>query len=424
MNMDTRTTPTQRNPVTLKHHRVLETLRRQIIEGHYAPGSRLPTENELPGLLRAGKQTVVRALNELVHEGLIVRRRGDGSYVAERQAPPLMPGRHLKLGLLWHRSVFPERLEAYFQGLMTRGALTALGLENTAPDWTRVDQKQPTRVTWTSITRGVTAVAIGESKFSHARHPDLAAVRAENFDGLLSLSIIESGWLEDLLGFGIPTVFVDFPNERFAARADQVYVDPLPGYRAAVLALAQAGAKRIHFMGSNMVAAAPSAEMEPSAVFAYQKGRDRVDPDSLLRLHAFRAGMDEAGLQVTEGQIHFCQHSSEAALAERLLAMPRMEQPDAFVCHSAGQAQRMQAIFAAHGVHVWGAGAVDRSFNGTVLPIHIDGAELGRTATELLIWKLQRPQRSALRVGVAMELQGSQQPVPASVEGHHHAQNA
>lgn len=414
--MDTRA---RRSHGTLKHHRVLETLRRQIIEGHYAPGSRLPTENELPGMLRAGKQTVVRALNELVQEGLIVRRRGDGSYVAERQAPPLMPGRHLRLGLLWHRSVFPERLDAYFQGLITRGALAALGLDNAPPDWSRVDQKQPTRVAWASVTRGVTAVAIGESKFSHARHPDLAAVRAENFDGILSLSIIESGWLDDLLGLGIPTVLVDFPNERFAARADQVYVDPLPGYRAAVLALANAGAKQIHFLGSRMVAAAPSAEMPPAEVFAYQKGRDRVDPDSLLRLHAFRAGMDEAGLPVSEQQTHYCQHGAETALAERLLALPRAEWPDAFVCHSARQAQHMREFFAARGVHILGAGAVDRSFNGSVLPIHIDGAELGRTATELLLWKLQRPQRSALRVGVAMELQTSRLPAAAAVGGRH-----
>lgn len=405
---------TRRRPgISPKHQRVLEALRTQIAEGRYPPGSRLPAETELPGMLHAGKQTVVRALNELVREGAIVRRRGDGTYVAEHRRPPLLPGRHLRLGVLWQRSVMADRLHGTFLGAMTRGALAAWGLDGVSLEWMRVGERETTRGVWTSVPRGVTVEALGESVYSRERHPALEAVKAGRYDGILALSIIEEPWIEELLALGTPTVLVDFPNERFAARADQVYVDALPGYRAAVRALAAKGAKRMHFVGAKMVAAAPSAEMTPEEVQAFQRGRERIDPDSFLRLSAFRAGMDELGLAVRESEVHFEHHGGEAALAARLMALPEAERPEAFVCHSETQAEALIKAFAARGVCVQGAGTTEQSLGGAALPIRIDGMELGRTAAELLLWKLQRPQRAPLRVGVPMECAAAAQPVAA-----------
>ena len=51
-----------------KHERVREILRRRIQEGVYPPGSRLPSESELPKLLKVGNQTIRHALNDLVRE--------------------------------------------------------------------------------------------------------------------------------------------------------------------------------------------------------------------------------------------------------------------------------------------------------------------------------------------------------------------
>ncbi|MCW8132161.1 MAG: GntR family transcriptional regulator [Planctomycetota bacterium] len=395
---------TASGPGSLKHRQVLETLRRQITEGHYPPGSKLPTETELPGLLRAGKQTVVRALNELVREGAIVRRRGDGSYVAEREAPPLIPGRHLRIGLLWFRSVLPERLYSFFQGAMTRGAIEACGVEKVLPEWPKVEERQSTRATWRSVTRGVTLEAIGESSFSRARHPNFEDIAAANLDGLITLSIIEEPFLDRLLGLGLPTVLVDFPNERYAARADQVYVDPLPGYRAAVKRFAESGCTRMHFVGSLMEAAAPSTEMPHEEVRAYQLGKRRVDPDSMLRLNAFRTAMDECGLPVPESAVAFEHVGQEEALAAGLLALPEAQRPQALVCHSIKQADGVQRCLGARGVRVLSAGAADGPYQGPALPIFIDGTELGRTAVELLLWKFQRLRRTPLRVGVPMDL--------------------
>jgi len=398
-----------------KHQRVHEQLRREILEGIYPGGSRLPTETELPRLFRVGKQTVVRALNELVREGLVIRRRGDGSYVADRKRPPLYAGRHLRLGILWPRSVFPERLVTEFWGGMTRGALDAWGVDLSKGEWPRVGERETTKGMWTSVPTGVTVECVGESVYSRERHPELEVISAGRFDGLLSLSIIEESWLEQLLALNIPTVIVDFPNERFRTRADQVYVDALPGYRAAVKHFADRGFRRIHYVGALVHVAAPSKDMKPEDVIAYQAGKQRVDPDSLLRLSAWRMGMDECGLAAPEAWVHYEFHGHEARLAEKILALPPDQRPEAVVCHGVNQAERLMKEFSDRGTVVRGAGATALGYGGPAVPITVDSTELGRTAAELLVWKLHQPRRLALRAGVPMTL-GNHPTQPASAE--------
>jgi DNA-binding GntR family transcriptional regulator len=58
-------------------------LRVAIGNGTYAPGDRLPTEAELAQQFATTKATVVHALQQLVFEGMIERRRGLGSFVAQ-----------------------------------------------------------------------------------------------------------------------------------------------------------------------------------------------------------------------------------------------------------------------------------------------------------------------------------------------------
>jgi GntR family phosphonate transport system transcriptional regulator len=58
-------------------------LRREIAEGVYRTGDKLPTEKELSGRFSVNRHTVRRALGELTSEGAITVRRGSGAYVAE-----------------------------------------------------------------------------------------------------------------------------------------------------------------------------------------------------------------------------------------------------------------------------------------------------------------------------------------------------
>jgi GntR family transcriptional regulator, histidine utilization repressor len=68
---------------TLPYVAVKASLRRRIAEGGWQPGARLPSERELVQQFGCARMTVHRALRELEDEGLIERRQGSGSYVAE-----------------------------------------------------------------------------------------------------------------------------------------------------------------------------------------------------------------------------------------------------------------------------------------------------------------------------------------------------
>ena len=55
-------------------------LRQAVVAGRYPPGQRLPTEAELVAATRLSRQTVRRAFQELVSEGVIYRVRGRGTF--------------------------------------------------------------------------------------------------------------------------------------------------------------------------------------------------------------------------------------------------------------------------------------------------------------------------------------------------------
>ena len=67
---------------------IYEQIRRAIAEpivaGRWRPGRRIPSEMELTKAFKASRMTVNRALTKLAADGLIVRWRRRGSFVAER----------------------------------------------------------------------------------------------------------------------------------------------------------------------------------------------------------------------------------------------------------------------------------------------------------------------------------------------------
>jgi GntR family transcriptional regulator len=59
-------------------------VRKQILQGRYADGSRLPTEAELSAQYQVSRQTVRRAFHDLVSEGMVYRIPGRGTFAAPR----------------------------------------------------------------------------------------------------------------------------------------------------------------------------------------------------------------------------------------------------------------------------------------------------------------------------------------------------
>ena len=68
---------------------VKQELREAIAEGQFHPDEPFITQREIVERFGVSTTTAVRALNDLVADGLVVRRRGRGTFVAER--PPAQP---------------------------------------------------------------------------------------------------------------------------------------------------------------------------------------------------------------------------------------------------------------------------------------------------------------------------------------------
>ena len=68
--------------------RVAEQLRAMVLSGELAPSAQLPTEPELSRLLNVSRGTLRAALDQLAREGVVVRRRGVGTFVAEQPLGP------------------------------------------------------------------------------------------------------------------------------------------------------------------------------------------------------------------------------------------------------------------------------------------------------------------------------------------------
>jgi GntR family transcriptional regulator len=93
------------------YHRIYLLLRQGIVEGEWPPDSPMPGEHEISEAHGVSRITVRRALQQLEQEGLVLRRRGAGTF-AQR---PKLPKRR-------------ENLRGLFQNLLAMGAHTEVKL--------------------------------------------------------------------------------------------------------------------------------------------------------------------------------------------------------------------------------------------------------------------------------------------------------
>jgi len=83
------------------HRQLAEQVREKIRAGHFQPGVQLPTATELAATWKVSTFTVHQALTLLVESGLLIRRRGVGTFVAS-------PQKKLKTVMLYYGRNFLE----------------------------------------------------------------------------------------------------------------------------------------------------------------------------------------------------------------------------------------------------------------------------------------------------------------------------
>ena len=76
-----RESPVNMVNVIPKCEQVKELLRKEIAEGKFAPGDKIPIEPELSRIYNVGRSSVREAVSSLVHEGLLIKRQGLGTFV-------------------------------------------------------------------------------------------------------------------------------------------------------------------------------------------------------------------------------------------------------------------------------------------------------------------------------------------------------
>src|ERR1700676_4478633 len=75
-------------PQLPKYQQVFKAIEEGILSGRYSPGEKLPSETAFLQEFETSRITIVRALRELQHKGLVQRRAGSGTYVADGIAAP------------------------------------------------------------------------------------------------------------------------------------------------------------------------------------------------------------------------------------------------------------------------------------------------------------------------------------------------
>ncbi len=108
---------------------ILAQLQKDIASGLLTPGERLPSERDFAAQLGVHRSTVARALNALVDQGLVERRVGSGSYIANNKWGIQLPE---KMG--WHKQLHATETANWYDNLVS-------GAMERAPhdDWRRLD---------------------------------------------------------------------------------------------------------------------------------------------------------------------------------------------------------------------------------------------------------------------------------------------
>lgn len=116
----------------------------QIDNGTYPPGSLLPSEWELCDLYGVSRTVVRQALGDLGNEGKLHRRRGKGTFVAERP----------------HREQFIESTVGYFEDLPSNGGAVRRKVLST-----KLADPSPTAAQILGLAPGVKIVQVDRQRY-------------------------------------------------------------------------------------------------------------------------------------------------------------------------------------------------------------------------------------------------------------------
>ena len=334
-----------------KYRTICETLKSEILGGKYSSGHRFPSEAQLVRRFGGSRITVIHALQELNRLGLIVRRKGQGSFLSRRAANY---GRSIGLIVPISRGeIFPPICREVTRLAQQDGYSIRLA------DFFAVD----------AGSRVLEARRIAESLAAQ----NVLGVIFHLTDGVADAVRMNEAALSVFDAAGIPVVLTDCDVTGYPVRSryDVVGADDVDaGYRLTCHVI-ERGAKRLVF-------------------FMPKFGGTSFEN----RSRGFRAAVDAAPR---------CRGSVVTGVPEDVPAVKRMmrrgDAPDAVVCGNDRVAAALMATLASIGKRVPDdvlvAGFDDVNFASLVSPrlttMHQSCAEIGSTAYRTLLARVEDP---------------------------------
>lgn len=307
----------------IKHQQIYDILCHDILKGIYKPGQSLPTEKELAERFKASRPTIARAMRELQHEGLIVRRQGQGTFV--RQIKTVQKN---SLGLLVHWQIWPEIHRP-------DNSSTIFGIM--IPEILRVASQFNYSLLLNDIPEGVVDPVerakdicrrLVESHVSGVFFTPLELI--ENSDSINE----EITAMFQEAGIAVVLLDRDITDSYHRSNFDIVGINNEQSALVLTYHLIGAGCRKIDFISSSMHTTAIAD-----------------------RIRGFRVALEENNILFDSSQVHLLdskllRKSASDAAGQELIRLVREKKTDAFVCVNDDTANDVMTFFLNNGIRI------------------------------------------------------------------------
>lgn len=307
----------------IKHQQIYDILCHDILKGVYKPGQSLPTEKELAKNFKASRPTIAKAMRELQHKGLIVRRQGQGTFVQQTSTV-----QKNSLGLLVHWQIWPQSYQlkqmTTIFGLMIPEMLRVASqfnhslLLNDIPE----DIMDPVKRA-RSICQKLVDAHVGGVFFTPLELEDGADSTNEEIATMLNNA-------------NIPIVLLDrdITDSYHRSKYDIVGINNEQSSLVLTHHLIDLGCRKIDFISSPIHTTAISD-----------------------RIRGYHTALEENNMLFDSKRVHFLQskflHKAEyEQAAEKMIRLVKEKQTDAFVCVNDDTAGDMINFFLRNGIRI------------------------------------------------------------------------
>lgn len=332
-----------------KYMEIYDRLKGEICRGVLASGEKIYSENELMQMFLVSRQTVRQAVSRLEAEGLVVRRRGSGTYVSEKggQDGPAVRSRQIAVVTTYiDEYIFPKIIKSIEETVSEKDYTLQVAFTHNSVEMER-------RILRKLSDENIVSGLIIESTKSALPNPN-------------------TGLYRELMAKGIPVLFLNsyYPD----LQAPHVSMDDRQAGRAAAQFLIRKGHKKI------------------GAVFKADDGQGH------LRYQGYMEALLEAGIEVREENILWIATGDvEEMERDQSRYLARLKGVTACVCYNDTVASKLMDICLQSGIRipddlsVMGIDDADisRDLSVPLTTVHNPLHRLGRLSGELVLKMIQ-----------------------------------